>query len=278
MTALTRSQRQIHNLRQDLVEALQEAVATTRGLRPEEYDLPAPLPGWDVRLLTALAIWQLTEMRSQLERPSVTRPVTLEQYAAHMLSTAPRRREQAAAIADSDSGPHLGEQMIALAEEMMGPIREGILPPLVDTGAGQLSLLDFLRVHVTELVVYGGDVHHALATHGRVLAPMTRGPVATAVRALADVLAARAPGQAIEVRVPPYAAVQIGDPAAAVGGLVTPGPMHTRGTPPAVIEMDGSTFLRLVAGRQSWQDAVAGHQVSASGQRADLAPLLPLMQ
>lgn len=278
MTALTRSQRQIQNLREVLVEALECAVAITRSLGPHEYELPAALPGWDVRLLTAQAVWQLTEMRSQLERPSVTRPVTLDQYAAHMLATAPRRREQAAAIADRDSGSHLGEQLVALAEEVMGPLRDGSLPPLVDTGAGQLSLLDFLRVHVTELVVYGQDVATALAADGHVIAPMGRGPVGTSVRALADVLAARAPGQAIEVRVPPHTAIQIGDPAAAVGGLVAPAPTHTRGTPPAVIEMDGTTFLQLVAGRRSWDDAVAGHAVSASGQRADLAPLLPLMR
>lgn len=248
-----------------------------QGLRAEDYDRPAALPGWDVRLLTGLALWQLTEMGNQLERPSVTRPVTLDTHAAHMLATAPRRHEQAAAIAGRDSGPSLGEQLLARAEEVAAAVQQGSLPPLVDTGAGQLSLLDFLRVHVTEAVVFSDDVHGALAPDGRQTRPMERRPVATAVRALADILSARAPGQAIEVRVPPHAAVQIGDPASAVGGLLAPLPTHTRGTPPAVIEMDPTTFLRLMAGRLSWNEAVASHAVAASGQRADLSPLLPLM-
>ena len=277
VTASTRSQRQLHNLRQTFVEALDGVVATMRGLHPEDYDRPAALPGWDVRLLTGLALWQLTEMGYQLDRPSVTRPVTLETYAAHMLATAPRRHEHAAAIAGRDSGPSLGEQLLARAEEVTSAVQEGSLPPLVDTGAGQLSLLDFLRVHVTEAVVFSDDVHRSLAAHGRQTRPMERRPVATAVRALADILSARAPGQAIEVRVPPYAAVQVGDPASAVGGRLTPIPTHTRGTPPAVIEMDPTTFLRLMAGRLSWNEAVTSHAVAASGQRADLSPLLPLM-
>ena len=68
---------------------------------------------------------------------------------------------------------------------------------------------------------------------------------------------------------PPYAAVQcaIGDP----------GPTHTRGTPPNVVETDPLTFLRLATGRIGWPDAVAAGTVRASGLRANLAPVLPLL-
>jgi hypothetical protein len=80
------------------------------------------------------------------------------------------------------------------------------------------------------------------------------------------VLRERAPGRSVEVRVPPYGAVQC-----------IPGPAHTRGTPPNVVEMDPATFLLLAAGRLEFTAAVADGLVSASGGRADLAPYLPLV-
>jgi hypothetical protein len=75
----------------------------------------------------------------------------------------------------------------------------------------------------------------------------------------------RAPGRSVEVRVPPYAAVQ------AIGGGT-----HTRGTPRAVVETDPETWIALATGELTWADAVAGGRVHASGERADLAPYLPL--
>ena len=80
------------------------------------------------------------------------------------------------------------------------------------------------------------------------------------------VLEHRAPGHSVEVRVPPYAAVQ-----------VIPGVRHTRGTPPAVVETDAETWIALASGALSWADADRAGRVSASGQRADLAPYLPLL-
>ena len=78
-------------------------------------------------------------------------------------------------------------------------------------------------------------------------------------------LTQRSPGRAIEVRIPPYAAVQCGE-----------GPTHTRGTPPNVIEMDAQTWLALASGEKSWADAMAEGLILASGVRADLTQLLPL--
>jgi putative sterol carrier protein len=75
----------------------------------------------------------------------------------------------------------------------------------------------------------------------------------------------RAPGRSVEVRVPPYAAVQV------IGGGT-----HTRGTPRAVIEMDPETWLALAAGDLSWAEAVDAGRVRASGERADLSAYLPL--
>jgi hypothetical protein len=80
------------------------------------------------------------------------------------------------------------------------------------------------------------------------------------------VLATRHPGRSVEVRVPPYAAVQC------IGGT-----RHTRGTPPAVVETDGSTWVRLARGDLTWCEAVAAGRVVASGERSDLSALLPLV-
>jgi hypothetical protein len=85
------------------------------------------------------------------------------------------------------------------------------------------------------------------------------------VKSTLALLTAKAPGRAIEVRVPPYAAVQCGE-----------GPAHTRGTPPNTIEMDADTWLALASGKLRWVDAMNSGAVLASGIRADLTEYLPL--
>ncbi|MDF1477577.1 sterol carrier family protein [Leifsonia sp. H3M29-4] len=92
-----------------------------------------------------------------------------------------------------------------------------------------------------------------------------REATATAVRYLLQVLAERAEGNTVEIRVPPFGAVQ-----------AIEGPRHTRGTPPNVIETDAATWLHLATGRLDWADAVAAGSVAASGSRADLSAHLPL--
>jgi uncharacterized SCP-like protein len=89
--------------------------------------------------------------------------------------------------------------------------------------------------------------------------------VATAVRWSLEELSTLAPGNSVEVRVPPFGVTQCLE-----------GPRHTRGTPPNVVETDAESWLRLVSGRSSWDDEVAAGRVRASGQRAVLAGLLPL--
>ena len=94
-----------------------------------------------------------------------------------------------------------------------------------------------------------------------------RNTTAMAVRYALEELAERAPGNSVEVRVPPFGVTQC-----------VAGPRHTRGTPPNVIETDGATWLALVTGGQSWAEAVAAGKVAASGLRADLADVLPLFR
>ncbi len=92
-----------------------------------------------------------------------------------------------------------------------------------------------------------------------------RNTIATAVRYSLEEVSARAPGNSVEVRVPPFGVTQCVE-----------GPRHTRGTPPNVIECDAATWLAMVSGQLSWADAVAAGSVAASGLRADLSALLPL--
>lgn len=88
---------------------------------------------------------------------------------------------------------------------------------------------------------------------------------ATAVRFSLEELAAQAPGRSVEVRVPPFGAVQCIE-----------GPRHTRGTPTNVVETDAATWLLLVTGRHTWEQARSAGSISASGQRSDLSAYLPL--
>lgn len=93
-----------------------------------------------------------------------------------------------------------------------------------------------------------------------------RQTVATAVRYLLEELAAIAPGNAVEVRVPPFGATQC-----------VAGPRHTRGTPPNVIETDPATWIGLATGSLAWAQSIAEGKVIASGVRANLDGLIPLL-
>ncbi|SNS93576.1 hypothetical protein SAMN06309944_1435 [Micrococcales bacterium KH10] len=94
----------------------------------------------------------------------------------------------------------------------------------------------------------------------------SRSQIITAVRFTAERLAAIAPGNSVEVRVPPAIAVQC-----------VAGPRHTRGTPPNVVETDMDTWLQLATGLISWDEALAAGDMRASGARADLRDWLPLV-
>ncbi|MDN3497288.1 sterol carrier family protein [Planococcus sp. APC 4015] len=92
-----------------------------------------------------------------------------------------------------------------------------------------------------------------------------RTDLATAVRYLLQLLAEKAPGHSVEVRVPPFGAVQ-----------VVEGPRHTRGTPPNVVETDPATWIAVALGDEKWADAASAGRIVASGVRADVSNLLPL--
>ena len=99
----------------------------------------------------------------------------------------------------------------------------------------------------------------------RLVGEHDRDDIRAAVKHFLAVLAARAPGQSVEVRVPPYAVVQCIE-----------GARHTRGTPPAVVETDADSWLDLALGRSTFAELSAAGSVRASGERSDLTSLLPL--
>jgi uncharacterized protein (TIGR03083 family) len=127
---------------------------------------------------------------------------------------------------------------------------------VVQQRTGAHTLYDALRFRIIEGVVHGLDVG------------IDPDPIAQrlAVKTIVEILVARAPGHAVELRIPPYTAVQ-----------VVEGPRHTRGTPPNVVETGPRAFLDLATGRASWHDAVRDGLVRASGERADLSAFLPLL-
>ena len=92
-----------------------------------------------------------------------------------------------------------------------------------------------------------------------------RADLATAVRYTLEELSVVAPGRSVEVRVPPFGAVQC-----------LSGTTHTRGTPPNVVETDAQTWLAVATGALTWDGAWESGTLRVSGHRADLAAYLPL--
>jgi hypothetical protein len=110
-----------------------------------------------------------------------------------------------------------------------------------------------------------GAAEGVVAVRAALAGSEDRATVALATRYLLEQLADEAEGHTVEVRVPPFGAVQ-----------AIPGPRHTRGTPPNVVEMDAATWIALATGGLDWSEALADVRVTASGQRATLAEHLPL--
>ncbi|AOS65973.1 sterol carrier family protein [Actinoalloteichus hymeniacidonis] len=119
------------------------------------------------------------------------------------------------------------------------------------------------RVDPHELVAAVTAVREWLVADGE---QPPRPVLASAVRLSLRTLEQTAPGHTVEVRVPPFAAVQC-----------VAGPRHTRGTPPNVVETDPRTWLELATGSLAWADAVSAGRVDASGSRADISHWLPLL-
>ncbi|MEU4090816.1 sterol carrier family protein [Streptomyces sp. NPDC026673] len=232
------------------------------GLTAAQLAAPSGLPGWDVHALVAHIARQVEAVAQAVAAPAPARAdLDLTAWAGSTARIAgpPDADTRQAAAETADAAVRLEEAARGLA----GVLDEAVAPGrLVAITPGAMRSADFLVTRLVELVVHSDDL--AVATG--VPVTLERQAVAAVVRLLADTLAVAVPGNSVEVRVPPYAAVQC-----------VPGPRHTRGTPPNVVETDPLTWIRLATGRTAWADALAAAAVSASGERADLSPYLPLL-
>jgi uncharacterized protein (TIGR03083 family) len=226
-----------------------------------DFARPSVLPGWDVRVLTAHLLLVLSGLHDRLATPTAAPPTAVGDFVT-------RYRRDVAVIEErtvrTAEGRPAAELLAALHAAADRPVADVAAATVLDTPRGPVRADDWLDTRVVELVVHADDLSRSLPDRDPV--PYHRPALATAVRLLAQILAARAPGRSVELRIAPFAAVQ------AVAGQ-----RHTRGTPPNVIETDPTIWLRVATGRVTWADAVAAGVVTASGQRADLAPYLPLL-
>ncbi|MFF3110683.1 sterol carrier family protein [Kitasatospora sp. NPDC057904] len=244
--------------------------AAVRGLTAEQLDLPTRLGKWTVRELLAHLAVQLDFVPAHLDDPLQGRPpLDLTGWVVAVGTVAPLLDEQAGerAAADFAGSPAAVAEAFGRAADALTGLLER--PEAADPARrfeirlGSMTLADMLVTRLVETVVHADDLADAL---GPDAFPHDRQAVAAVTRLLADTLAARAPGGAVELRIPPYAVVQ-----------AVEGPRHTRGTPPNVVETDPLTWIRLATGRTAWAAAVDAAAVSASGERSDLSAYLPVL-
>ncbi|WP_369272020.1 sterol carrier family protein [Streptomyces sp. R11] len=236
-----------------------EAVRT---LTPGQLALPTRLEGWTVRDLAAHVTMAVRDVSRSLDRDEPAKAdLTLLDWpfatAARAGDINDGTRDLAAANADlaalyARTEEHLRQRLADAPGDRLLAARTGAIP-----------LADYLVTRTVELVVHSDDLNAAVPGLD---IPYDRQALAACTRLLADALSVKAPGGSTEVRIPPYAVVQCVE-----------GPRHTRGTPPNVVETDPLTWFRLATGRVAWDSAVAEAKVRASGERADLGGLLPLM-
>lgn len=232
-------------------------------LDDDAFAVPSVLDGWSVRQLAGHLIFAHRTLRESLARVSAERPLSVHVYVQGY-------RPNADQIADaSRSAAAVGDVVAALDAEIerCAEVLAGGLPVVALGPRGPITGEDLVRTRIIEMVVHSDDLNRSLPEHEPVA--LRRRALAVAVRTLTTILAGQHPGRSVEVRVPPFAAVQC--------GLGDPGPTHTRGTPPNVVETDPVTFLRLATGRVAWSEAVAAGHVHASGLRADISAALPVL-
>ncbi|MFE7098435.1 maleylpyruvate isomerase family mycothiol-dependent enzyme [Streptomyces erythrochromogenes] len=231
-----------------------------RELGPEQLARPSGLGDWTVADLAAHIAWIADSLAAALARPPAAVPeLTATEWPFATASLAGKISEAARETLTGAPLPELYERAGgALAEALAANPGGRVLQLWI----GDMTLADFLVTRTVELVVHTDDLNRAAGLD----IPIERQALAACTRLLADSLAVKAPGGSVEVRIPPFAVVQCIE-----------GPRHTRGTPPNVVETDPMTWIRLATGRTAWAEALDAAHVRASGERADLSALLPLM-
>lgn len=243
-------------------------VEAAASLTEAERDRPSVLRGWSVAALVAHLVRTAGSMHELPDAPERTPPMTLAAYVSRYRASASEidaaAREQATVDpAETVEAIRAGSaaQVAAFTARLDEPAADR---RVVSAPRGPIRFVDAVLTRLVEVVVHADDLARSLAEHPAGL--VDRAGLRIVCRALADALADRAPGHAVELRVPPYAAVQC-----------VAGPRHTRGTPPNVVETDPLTWLRLASGRTDWAEVAGTPALAVSGDRADLSALLPLL-
>jgi uncharacterized protein (TIGR03083 family) len=240
------------------------------GLVPDDFARPTVLPAWDIRTLTGHLVLVHRGLARVLRQPTRERPLSNSEFVRRYRRDLEMIMESTLTATGDYSGPVLVDQLDAEIYELSELLRYYDPRSVVSAPRGPVTAGDFLATRIVEVVVHADDLSRSLPEQAPIA--LHRAALSRCTRTLADILADQQPGRSVEVRVPPYAAVQCS--IASAGGDA--GPTHTRGTPPNVVETDPLTFLRLATGRVTWADALAEGTISASGLRANLGAALPL--
>lgn len=238
-----------------------QSAAVLAWLATADHRAASGVGDWTVGDIAAHLTRSAAALRTGLANPAPPgeKPLTVASYVTGYVDAA---AEIAAAthVAGDDLAARTAEAIDAL-----DAVRAAGSDPVVRGPRGALRASDLVATRVLELVVHGRDLARRPG-QPPIDPPAEPGAVKFVVRLLAAMLAERHPGRSVEVRIPPYAAVQC-----------STGTRHTRGTPPNVVETDPGTFIDLTTGRVGFADAVAAGTVIASGTRADLTAYLPLL-
>ncbi|MCC9311996.1 sterol carrier family protein [Kitasatospora sp. RB6PN24] len=233
-------------------------------------DRPTRLGGWRVRELLAHLAWQLAVVPERLGQPLEGRaalgPTTWVSGVGSLAEWLDAGTRERAAGAFAGPPAEVAAAFDRAANALLGLLAgPGALDAerRVELRLGSMTLPDLLVTRLLEAVVHADDLADALELADF---PHDRFALASVSRLLADAFAEQVPGGSVELRVPPFAVVQ-----------AVPGPKHTRGTPPNVVETAPLGWIRLATGRLDWATAVDRAEVAASGERSDLSAFLPVL-
>lgn len=234
-------------------------------LPPDVWKRSSRLSGWSVRELG----FHVTDMTGVVVRAIAGgrvrgKALTIAAYTAAWPAAgeeiAQRDRDAAAGLSPGDviaNAAHARADLLSVLDATPGD-------PVVQGRRGPLKLSDLMATRVNELVVHSLDLSASVPDVDPV--PLDSAALAVSARMLTGILAERVPGHSVELRVPPYAAIQC-----------VAGPRHTRGTPPNVVEVEPVTWIEIATGRSLWTDATDSGRLRASGDRADLSEHLPVL-
>jgi uncharacterized protein (TIGR03083 family) len=241
-------------------------VGWLEALPADAWDRPSRLGDWSVREL-AHHVTDMTGVvvRGLAEGPVKDKALSIAEYTSAWPDAAgeiaERERTNAAGL-DRDGVLRNAERARADLVTALDAVTEE--NPTVLGRRGPLRLADLMVTRINELVTHSLDLSASIPEATPI--ELDHGALGVACRMLTGILAERVPGHTVELRVPPYAAVQC-----------VAGPRHTRGTPPNVVEVDAVTWIELATGRRAWADAFAAGKIAASGERSDISEHLPVL-